>query len=197
MAPRPSGPHLAQRLRTLCLSCPPVSALFYARLYRALFPPTDTEHDSLHILALCLLQSDQAYPALHVVRDLADADADPKDDIPDYENGIPARRPGCYGCAVIVAKCCDKLKRYSEGQQVLGRAIRRSLHMSRSTRFGLLTCADTLSPPHSVTLGYGSDRQSPACIALAQGQGACPGRRPLPTGAGTGPVALGGIHGSV
>lgn len=134
MAPRPSGPHLAQRLRALCLSSPPASALFYARLYRALFPPTEAEHDALHILALCLLQADQPYPALHVVRDYADADADPKDDIPDYENGIPARRPGCYGCAVIVAKCCDKLHRYTEGLQVLERAVRRSVPMSECRR---------------------------------------------------------------
>lgn len=132
MAPRPSGPHLAQRLRNLALTTPQATSLFYARLYRAFFPPTESDHDSLHVLALCLLAAGQTYPALHVVRDYADADADPELDIPDYENGMPARRPGCYGCAMIVAKCCNRLHRYSEGQAVLDRAIRRSVPMSAS-----------------------------------------------------------------
>lgn len=131
MAPRPSGPHLAQRLRNLALTSPTATSVFYARLYRALFPPTELDHDSLHVLALCYLSAGQAYPALHVVREYADADADPDLDIPDYENGIPARSPGCYGCAVIVAKCCNSLHRYTEGQAVLDRAIRRSVPMSR------------------------------------------------------------------
>lgn len=132
MAPRPSGPHLAQRLRTLSLTSPSTTALFYARLYHALFPATEVEHDSVHVLALCLLADGQPYSALHLVRDSADADADPKDEFPDYENGFIGRRPGCYACAVIVAKVCNKLCRYTEGQQVLERAIRRNVPMSTS-----------------------------------------------------------------
>jgi len=132
MAPRPSGPHLAQRLRTLSLTSPTTTALFYARLYHALFPATDTEHDSTHVLALCLLADGQPYSALHLVRDSADADGDPRDDLADYDNPM-GRRPGCYGCAVIVAKVCNKLCRFTEGQQVLERAVRRSVPMSTST----------------------------------------------------------------
>lgn len=125
MAPRPSGPHLAQRLRSLALTTPPSTALFYARLYSALFPPTEDDHDSLHVLALCLLQSGQPYPALQAVRDSANGDGDP--DVMDCET---ADRPGCYGCAVIVAKCCHRLSRYTEGQAVLERAVRRSTPIS-------------------------------------------------------------------
>lgn len=127
MAPKPSGPHLAQRLRTLSLTSPPATGLFYARLYYALFPPTEAEHDSLHVLALCLLQSDQPYPALQAVRDSANGDGDPDD--MDYES---TDKPGCYGCAVIVAKCCNRLSRFTEGQAVLERAVRRSTPMSES-----------------------------------------------------------------
>lgn len=131
MAPRPSGPHLAQRLRTLALTTPPATALFYARIYSALYPPTEAEHDSLHVLALCLLQTDQPYPALEAVRDSANGDGDPDD--MDYES---TDKPGCYGCAVIVAKCCNRLSRFTEGQAVLERAVRRSTPMSES-RAGL------------------------------------------------------------
>ncbi|KAL1411551.1 anaphase-promoting complex subunit cdc27 [Vanrija albida] len=131
MAPRPASPPLAHRLRTLALTSPTQTAVFYARLYAALFPPTDAEHDSLHVLSLCLLAAGQAYPALHVVRDLADTD-EPSHD---YDDDMlrPARRPGCYGCAVIVAKCCHKLGRFSEGEQVLERAIKRSVPMTLPT----------------------------------------------------------------
>lgn len=140
--PRPSHPHLAQRLRTLALTQPADSALLYAYQYRAFFPPTELEHDSVHILALVQLASGNTYSALDLVREFADADADPSHDIPDYENGIPARRPGCYGCAVIVAKCCAKLGRFTEGQAVLDRAIRRSVPLSESP-----ICARTLLSP--------------------------------------------------
>ncbi|KLT43995.1 TPR-like protein [Cutaneotrichosporon oleaginosum] len=141
MAPRPSGPHLAQRLRTLALTQPPASALFYAYQYRAYFPPTELEHDSVHVLALVQLASGNTYPALDLVREFADADADPSHDIPDYENGIPARRPGCYGCAVIVAKCCAKLGRYTEGEAVLDRAIRRSVPLTLPSHNTIETAA--------------------------------------------------------
>lgn len=124
MTPRPSGPHLAQRLRTLSLTSPTATALFYARLYRALFPPTDGEHDSVHVLALCLLAADEPYPALNLVRESADAHGSMETD--------PPRRPGCYGCAVIVAKACNRLSRFSEGQQVMERAMKRSVPMSES-----------------------------------------------------------------
>ncbi|BEI86770.1 hypothetical protein CcaverHIS002_0701160 [Cutaneotrichosporon cavernicola] len=139
--PRPPGPHLAQRLRTLALTQPTDSALLYAYQYRAFFPPTELEHDSVHVLALVQLASGNTYSALDLVREFADADADPSHDIPDYENGIPARRPGCYGCAVIVAKCCAKLGRFTDGQAVLDRAIRRSVPLTLPNHNAVETAA--------------------------------------------------------
>lgn len=183
MAPRPSGPHLAQRFRTLALTQPPNSALFYAYNYRAFFPPTELEHDSVHVLALCHLAVGNTYSALGLVREFADADADPSHDIPDYENGIPARRPGCYGCAVIVAKCCAKLGRFSEGQAVLDRAIRRSVplseyHVDRRTDRAL-----TLSTPDPQCRRDGGNSITAGRSAVAQGQSSSPGYRVLHQGA--------------
>ena len=113
--------HISHRLRQLALTSSPTTALFYARLWHALITPTEGDHESLHILALCLLQSGQPYPALYHVRDLADADAD----------GKGRKTIGCYGCAMIVGKCCTVLGRYSEGRPVVERASKRSTPTSK------------------------------------------------------------------
>ncbi|EIW70360.1 hypothetical protein TREMEDRAFT_28684 [Tremella mesenterica DSM 1558] len=110
MPNRPSNGHLITRLRSLSLCSPPTTALFYARLWHVLFPPANlADHDSLHTLALCLLQTERPYSALHLVRDTANGD---------HVMG------SCYGCAFIVAKCCENVGRFSEGQEVLNRAMR-------------------------------------------------------------------------
>ncbi|KAK8864454.1 hypothetical protein IAR55_001703 [Kwoniella newhampshirensis] len=118
---RPSSPHLNRRLQQLSFTSPRSTALFYARLYHALSPSSDIDHDSLHTLASCFLQSDEPYSALHLVRDSAGVD------LPEEDYDVRGRRipPPCYGCAMIVAKCCAKLGRFSEGQQVLSRALKR------------------------------------------------------------------------
>ncbi|WWD17246.1 hypothetical protein CI109_101684 [Kwoniella shandongensis] len=118
---RPSSPHLNRRLQQLSLTSPAHTALFYARLYHSLSPPSDIEHDSLHTLALCSLQAEEPYSALHLVRDTAGVDQ-PEDEVDRAGRRIP---PPCYGCAMIVARCCEKLGRFSEGQQVLSRALKR------------------------------------------------------------------------
>ena len=113
----PTGPHLINRLRQLSLQSPPATAAFYARIWYALFPPGLTgDHESLHTLALCLLQAGQPYSGLHLVRDTAEGRRRESDEISPIG--------GCYGCALIVAKCCEKLGRFSEGQAVLNRAMR-------------------------------------------------------------------------
>ena len=109
--PRPATPHLSNRLRQLSLNSPPQTALFYARLYNSLCP-LENDHESLHILALCLLEVGEIYSSLHVVRDRADM--------------------GCSGCAMILARCCQKLGRFSEGQAALQRAMSRGNPMSES-----------------------------------------------------------------
>jgi anaphase-promoting complex subunit 3 len=101
---RPSQTHLINRLRQLSLNSPPQTALFYARLFHALCP-LDNNHESLHILALCLFEVGETYSALHVVRDQAER--------------------GCGGCAMVLARCCQKLGRFGEGQAVLQRAMTR------------------------------------------------------------------------
>jgi hypothetical protein len=109
--PRPATPHLSNRLRQLSLNSPPQTALFYARLYNSLCP-LENDHESLHILALCLLEVGETYSSLHVVRDRADM--------------------GCSGCAMILARCCQKLGRFSEGQAALQRAMTRGTPMCES-----------------------------------------------------------------
>jgi anaphase-promoting complex subunit 3 len=101
---RPSGTHVSNRLRILSLNSPPQTSLFYARLYNALCP-LENDHESLHILALCFMEVNEPYSALHAVRDRAEG--------------------GCTSCAMILARCCQKLGRYTEGQAVLQRALRR------------------------------------------------------------------------
>jgi anaphase-promoting complex subunit 3 len=101
---RPSGPYLSNRLRVLSLNSPPQTALFYARLYHSLCP-NENEHESLHILALCFMEIEETYSALHAVRDRAEG--------------------GCASCAMILARCCQKLGRYTEGQTILQRALKR------------------------------------------------------------------------
>ncbi|WWC62030.1 uncharacterized protein I303_104617 [Kwoniella dejecticola CBS 10117] len=115
----PSQPHVIRRLQQLALTSPTSTSLFYARLWNALLPATQADHESLHTLALCFLQSEEPYSALHLVRDTAGVD-DPDGSLVPSRGQVP-----CYGCAVIVAKCCQKLGRYSEGQAVLNRALRR------------------------------------------------------------------------
>jgi anaphase-promoting complex subunit 3 len=39
---------------------------------------------------------------------------------------------GCSGCAMILARCCEKLGRFSEGQAALQRAMSRGNPMSES-----------------------------------------------------------------
>ncbi|KAK4685351.1 anaphase-promoting complex subunit 3, partial [Tremellales sp. Uapishka_1] len=118
MPPRPSLHHLSFRFRQLTLNSSTPTALFYARLYYSLCH-SEVDHESLHILALCLLESEQPYSALHLVRDTADSEGE-------VASGRPLRQ-GCYGCSVIVARCCMKLSRFSEGKAVLERALRRGL----------------------------------------------------------------------
>ncbi|WVQ80743.1 hypothetical protein IAT38_002848 [Cryptococcus sp. DSM 104549] len=137
MAARPSTAHIARRLHQLTLSSPPATALFYARLWHALLPPhpandpapppPEHDHESLHALALAFLQADEPYSAVHLVRDRSGLD-DAVVEM-DAHRVQPGVRTGhstpCYGCAVIVAKCCDKLGRFTEGQMVLSRALKR------------------------------------------------------------------------
>ena len=104
--PRPASPQIAYRLRQLSLNSPPQTALFYARLYHSLCP-LENDHESLHILALCLLEIGEIYSALHVVRDRADS--------------------GCSGCAMILARCCQRLGRFGEGQAALQKAMRKGV----------------------------------------------------------------------
>jgi hypothetical protein len=39
---------------------------------------------------------------------------------------------GCSGCAMILARCCQKLGRFSEGQAALQRAMTRGTPMCES-----------------------------------------------------------------
>ncbi|WVR07101.1 hypothetical protein IAU60_004140 [Kwoniella sp. DSM 27419] len=119
--PGPSSqPYLVSRLQQLSTSSSPATSLFYSRLYHAICPPTHHhDHDSLHSLALSFLQSGEPYSALYLVRDSAGVD---------YPDEVSGRRRGqvpCYGCAMLVARACEKLGRYSEGQAVLERAMKR------------------------------------------------------------------------
>lgn len=100
---RPSQTFLANRLRQLSLNSPSQTALFYARFFNALCP-SENDHESAHILALCLLEVGEAYSALHVVRARAGS--------------------GCRACAMLVARCSQTLGRFSEGQAVLEYTLR-------------------------------------------------------------------------
>lgn len=106
---RPAQACLENRLRQLSLNSPPQTALFYARIFNALCP-NENDHESAHILALCLLEVGETYSALHVVRSRAGG--------------------GCRGCAMIVARSSQTIGRFSEGQAVLEHALR---HGSGST----------------------------------------------------------------
>ncbi|WWC89266.1 uncharacterized protein L201_004187 [Kwoniella dendrophila CBS 6074] len=114
-----SQAYLHKRLQQLSLTSPTATSSFYARLLYCLFPPTQQDHESLHTLALCFLQAEEPYSALHLVRDSAGVD------YPDDNHGPIRKQIPCYGCALIVARCCEKLGRFSEGQAVLNRAIQR------------------------------------------------------------------------
>lgn len=120
MPSHPSKFHLDHRLRQLSLGSSPASSLFYARLWHALCPETgaDYDHEALHTLALCMLQAGEDYSALHLVRDRAEMSGDGHSFI------APGKRqPACLACALIVARCCNKLGRYTEGQVVLDHAL--------------------------------------------------------------------------
>ncbi|WRT66427.1 uncharacterized protein IL334_003383 [Kwoniella shivajii] len=114
-----SQPNLLRRLQQLSLNSPTPTSLFYARIWHSLFPSTDNDHESLHTLAVCFLQSEEPYSALHLVRDSAGVD------FPDDESDPRRKQIPCYGCALMVAKCCQKIGRFSEGQAVLNRALKR------------------------------------------------------------------------
>ncbi|WVF71504.1 hypothetical protein IAT40_006310 [Kwoniella sp. CBS 6097] len=144
----PSQPHLSKRLQQLSQSSTPTTALFYARLYHSIFPPRQQgpeEHDSLHTLALCFLQSDGPYSALHLVRDSAGVD-EPDDGGRNRPFGYTrsSGKTPCYGCAMIVARCCEKLGRFSEGQAVLSRALKRCT----PTNLAIPTPASTSTSAH-------------------------------------------------
>lgn len=119
--------HLAARLQQLTSSYPPHTALFYARIWHTLAPATDNNHDSLHALALAFLQAAEPYSAIHLVRDHTGLD---NLDL-DLEIRFERTDKVCGGCAMIVARCCEKLGRYSEGQAVLARALKRGANISR------------------------------------------------------------------
>lgn len=119
----PSVSHLTNRLRTLALTSPPETALFYARLWHAILPPTPEDHECLHVLSLCYLQSDQVYTALGYVRDTADSIAEHADH--NLKLGTRSSQ-GCFACAMILGKCCDRLGRFSEGKDAVERALKRS-----------------------------------------------------------------------
>ncbi|ODO09833.1 hypothetical protein I350_02052 [Cryptococcus amylolentus CBS 6273] len=110
--------HVHRRLAALAASSPPPSALFYARLFHALAPGL---HDAAHALALAFLANHQPYSAIHLLRDSTGLES-----LDQNLNRIaePTAKP-CYACALIVAKACDHLGRYTEGQAVLARALKR------------------------------------------------------------------------
>ncbi|WVW83972.1 hypothetical protein I302_105995 [Kwoniella bestiolae CBS 10118] len=137
----PSQPHLLRRLQQLSLTSPTSTSLFYARIWYSLLPPTETEHESLHTLALCFLQSEEPYSALHLVRDTAGVDHPDDSPIPTFDPIKKKQVVPCYGCAIIVAKCCQKLGRYSEGQAVLNRALKRCIPTNLPTPSAASTSA--------------------------------------------------------
>ncbi|WVQ88959.1 hypothetical protein IAS59_002701 [Cryptococcus gattii] len=118
--------HVAARLQQLASSYPPHTALFYARIWHTLAPATDNNHDSLHALALAFLQAAEPYSAIHLVRDHTGLD---NLDL-DLEIRFERTDKVCGGCAMIVARCCEKLGRYSEGQAVLARALKRGANIN-------------------------------------------------------------------
>ena len=150
----PSPHHLVQRLRNLALTSPPETALFYARLWHAIYPPTAEDHESLHFLALCHIQVGNHYTAIGYVRDLVD----PISDFADHKLVLGVRgSEGCMTCAIIVGRCCDALGRFGEGKEVLEKALR---SCSPSCQFGFLSTNfththDRPSRPHaSYDLGH-------------------------------------------
>ena len=119
----PSITHLISRLRSLALTSPPETALFYARLWHAILPPSPENHECLHVLALCYLQSGQVYTALGYARDTADPIAEHAD----HTLKVGTRSSlGCFACAIIVGRCCDQLGRFSEGKEIVERALNQS-----------------------------------------------------------------------
>lgn len=61
------------------------------------------------------------YTAIGYVRDVADNISDFAD-----HNLVLGHRgsQGCMACAMIVGKCCDALGRFSEGKEVIERALK-------------------------------------------------------------------------
>jgi len=194
MRPCPSPVHLVNRLRNLALTSPPQTALFYARLWHALVPPTSDDHECLHILALCHLQVGNTYTALGYVRDLVDPISDRAD-----HTLVQGHRSsqGCFACALIVGKCCDMLGRYGEGKEVLERALKRSAPTGKSLSTNItLNPADARPASHGARFNISGsllddgfsvpERQS----SRAGGRGVCPSTR-------GGSVVVGGVHRSL
>jgi anaphase-promoting complex subunit 3 len=71
------------------------------------------------------LADGQPYSALHLVRELVEAELGESDE-------GRGKWDGCGGCAIIVARCCEALGRYSEGQAVLERAVQRGANLGMS-----------------------------------------------------------------
>jgi hypothetical protein len=170
--PRPATPHLSNRLRQLSLNSPPQTALFYARLYNSLCP-LENDHESLHILALCLLEVGETYSSLHVVRDRADM--------------------GCSGCAMILARCCQKLGRFSEGQAALQRAMTRGAPLSESSYLNWRVAADD-SSTHPRHPGFSSYSLPHVGEFITQGKSHCSRFRELQESITRRSMVLGGIH---
>lgn len=173
--PRPSSTCLASRLRQLSLDSPPASALFYARLFAALCP-NDNDHEAVHILALCLLATKETYSALHAVRHRAEA--------------------GCKGCAMIVARCCQVLGRYTEGQAVLERALRRGTGSTCKPPCAQLEeSTETVSSSARAQPVDERTSHSGRLVAQSQKQRGCNGA--LPACSCRGPMVMGSIHWAV
>ena len=186
--PRLSPSYLSARLRHLILTSPPATSLFYARLWYALCPLAGRDHESLHVLALAFLQAGQPYCALHLVRDTADGENPGGSDAHDAS----WRRPGCSGCAMVVARCCDKLGRFTEGKAVLERALKRNLPIGTSSRreVGLMFRSTTIMSCFDI-----ERRTPPHGELVAQGQSAYAGCRALWEGVAGGSVVVGSVHG--
>lgn len=137
---QPSPTYLVNRLRTLALTSPPQTALFYARIWHALAQAgslgiddphsslstsREDAHESVHVLALAFLANDEPYSALHLVRDTAEQYGPASAAATSSRHAARSRPPvGCLGCATLVARLCEAVGRYSEGMQVLERAMR-------------------------------------------------------------------------
>lgn len=122
-----SHPHVANRLRQLVYSSPPESALFFAQIWDTLHHQYDKElaHEALHALALAFLATNQPYSALHLVKPQAEMQI-----TRDPHTSRPKVTLACETCAFIFSRCCEKVGRYSDGQNILLKAIRKDQNPS-------------------------------------------------------------------